>query len=173
MATKTVCVSVNISRENNGKVKIQPIKGITKMRISSVIFKHGRKKAAPKRPKPNKKSRKYESDSDSEDCRYENGNDDMMEALYMELLVNDFARGQSYYYDSSTDDDSKYTCRIPLDLDCDGTGDHTRVIEFDWELVPGDKPKDIDHLDVTVKTDKLLNPKCYDMIIEFLFVVNI
>jgi hypothetical protein len=161
MSTKTVCVSVNISTENNGVVNIQPIEGITKLRVSSIIFKNG----APKRKKS--KKRKNDADSDSDDCRYENGNSDLMDAIYVDLLVNEFIRGSTYYYDGKLLDDGYYTVRVPLDLDDDGTGDYFKDSGWDWE---SDKPVDISKLDIQIKTDKLSNPKVYDLLLELEFI---
>ena len=167
MSTKTVCVSANISTENNGVLNIQPIEGITKLRVSSIIFKNG----APKRKKVSvgKKKRKNDSDSDSDDCRYENGNADLMDAIYVDLLVNKFIRGSTYYYDGTLLEDGFYTVRVPLDLDDDGTGDYFKDSGWDWE---SDKPETITKLDVQLKTDKLSNPKVYDLLLELEFITS-
>ena len=169
MSTKKVCVSVNISTENNGVIKIDNITGITKLRVSSIIFKHGPRKKTKAKSKGKKKKKDDYSDSESEECRYENGNEDLMESLYMDLLINDLIRGKTYYYDGELTESGMYTTRIPLDLEYDGTGDYFKEIGYDWELSPDSKPINIDKLDIKVSTDKLLDPKVYDMLVELEF----
>jgi hypothetical protein len=169
MSTKKVRVSVNISTENNGVVKIAPIEGIVKARISSIIFKHGARKKS--RSKPKKKKKRDDSDSDSEECRFENGNSDLMESLYLDVLVNNFVRGKVYYYDNTIIEGSEYTVRIPLDLEYDGTGDYFKDTEYDWEVSPGETPHTLNNIDFKITTDKLTDPKVYDMLIELEFEV--
>lgn len=164
--TQTICVSVNISRENNGVVKIKPIEGITKMRVSSIMFKHGQRK----KPKgKNKKKKHNDSDSEDEESKYENGNEDLMDGVHMDLLINDFVRGRTYYYDGELVEDGDYTARIGLDLEYDGTGDYYKSDGYDWELSPKEPPRNIDEVNIRVTTDVLI-PKCYDMLVELEFV---
>jgi hypothetical protein len=169
MSTQTICVSVNISRENNGLIKIQPIPNITKVRVSSIMFKHGPKKRTKAKDKKKKKKHE-ESDSEDEESRYENGNDDLMEGVYMDLFINDFRRGFTYYYDGTIVEESEYTVRIPLDLEHDGTGDYYKSDGYDWELSPKEQPRTIDEINIRVSTDTLVDPKCYDMLVELEFV---
>lgn len=169
MPTRKVSISVNVSRENNGRVAIPQLEGITKMRINSIIFKNG-----PRKKSRSSKKKKRHDDSDSDDDRYENGNEDLMDALYLEVLVNDFIRGYTFYYDGGLVDKGGYTARIPIDLDDDGTGDFERNLDdYDWEVsqIEGDHPRKIRELDLEVRTDKMSSPKNYDMLVEFLFEV--
>ena len=169
MSTETKCVSVNISRENGGVVKIEPISNITKMRVSSIIFKHGPRKKS--KPKDKKKRRKHDdSESDEEESRFENGNVDLMEGVHMDLYVNNFKRGVTYYYDGTLVEEGEYTARIPLDLEYDGTGDYYKSDGFDWEQSPKEPPHTIDEVTIRVSTDKLCDPKCYDMLVELEFI---
>jgi hypothetical protein len=170
MSTETKCISVNISRENNGVVKIEPIPNITKMRVSSIMFKHGQRKKTKAKDKK-KKKKTDDSDSGDEESRYENGNEDLMESIYMDLLVNNFRRGVVYYYDGTIVEDSEYTVRIPLDLEYDGTADYYKSDGYDWELSLKEQPHTIDEVNIRVGTDTLADPKCYDMLVELEFVI--
>lgn len=172
MSTHTQCVSVNISRENNGVVKIKPISNITKLRVSSIMFKHGPRKKTKRKEKDKKKKKNDDSDSEDE-SKYENGNDDLMDAVYMDLLVNDFQRGITYYYDGELVEEGDYTVRIPLDLEYDGTGDYYKSDGYDWEISPKEQPRNIDEIRIRVSTDVSVNPTCYDMLVELEFVTNI
>ena len=88
------------------------------MRVSSIIFKHGPRKKS--KPKDKKKRRKHDdSESDEEESRFENGNVDLMEGVHMDLYVNNFKRGVTYYYDGTLVEEGEYTARIPLDLEYD------------------------------------------------------
>tara|TARA_B110000908_G_C10266245_1_gene464233 strand:+ start:5151 stop:5663 length:513 start_codon:yes stop_codon:yes gene_type:complete len=170
MSTVTQCVSVNISRENNGVVKIDGITNITKMRISSIMFKHGARKKTKQRKS---KKRRDDSLSEEEESKYENGNEDLMDAVYMDLLVNNFRRGSTYYYDGTVVEDGDYTARIPLDLEYDGTGDYYKTEGYDWELSPKEQPNTLEEVNIHIRTDVLSNPKCYDMLVELEFVTLI
>lgn len=161
-----ISLSVNISRENNGRVLIPELSGIKAVRVNSIIFKNGPRKKS----RSSKKKKKHHDDSDSEDIRYENGNEDLMDAIYVELLVNNFVKGYTYYYDGSLADKEGYTARCPIELDEEGTGDYERPNDdYDWVIGQGDSPRTISELIITIRTDKMSNPRDYDMLVELTF----
>lgn len=161
-----ISISVNISRENNGRVSIPELSGIKAMRVNSIIFKNGPRKKS----RSSKKKKKHYDDSDSDDIRYENSNEDLMDAIYVELLVNNFVKGHTYYYDGTLPNKEGYTARCPIDLDEEGTGDYERPNDdYDWVMSSNDSPRTIREIIISVLTDKLSNPRDYDMLVELTF----
>jgi len=151
--------SIRVNRNNNGRVKIDAIEGVTKLRVTQVMALHG------KRIKKKRKSKRNQDDTDSDDdIKYENANDDLMDAIYMEILINNLTRGRTYGGENS-DEPSGYTVRIPVaDMNEDGSMDYDKTpIGWDWE---GKSPVKLEMLDVVIRTDKNPQINHYDMIIE-------
>ena len=155
--------SLRIGRENSGHIPLEKtLKGIRKLRVTQLIFLHGKR---IKKSKKAKKKKRTDDDSSSEDPLYENANEELMDAVYLELLINKFIRG-TILPPYESDRRGNYTIRFPvLTLDPEEGGIAAFEKEgdvWDWE----GEPKDISSWDVVLMTDKNPDITDYSAILE-------